>query len=236
MHARSRLVLVVGDSLQARSLVQLVLGRLSYRVSCADDAAAAEAVLAREPVDLVLAATRLRDAEGGAFARRIRARHGVPVLLFGDAGELARARAEDPALVPADCFPRPVALDRLIARIRALLAARPPAGDGVAADAAAIRRRLLEVTGGGEGAEELLDLFLRTARDYLQRLEDGTAERLREVAHALKGAARNVGAAHLAALAERLERGGPDAAVLARARRHLDFLTRALRADATALS
>lgn len=236
MQAHPRLVLVVGDSLQARSLVQLVLGRLSYRVACADDAAAALEILAREPVDLVLAAVRLRDMPGGAFARRVRTGHGVPVLLFGDPGELARAREEDPALAPADCFPRPVALDRLIARIRALLAARPPAGAEVEEDLRTIRLRLREVAGEEEAARELAGLFLRTAAGYLDALGREDRGRFREVAHALKGAARNVGAARLAELAERLEHGGPDAAVLERARRHLRGLAGALAERAGTLS
>ncbi len=223
-----RLVLVVGDSLRARSLVQLVLGRLSYRVECVDDATAARARLAGRPVDLVLASAEPDGSGAAAFAREVRERFGIPVLLFGDGGELARARRADPGLSPADCFARPLALDRLIARIRAVLAARPPVAPGVEEDLRAIRVRLGEVAGGGEAARELAELFLRTARGYLDALERETDGRFHDVAHALKGAARNVGAAHLAGLAERLERGGPDRELLARARRHLEALAAAL--------
>jgi len=224
-----RLVLVVGGSLRARSLIQLVLERLSYRVACAVDLRSARDLLERQPVDLVLAAAEPDGRIAAVFARELRGHHGVPILLFGDAGELSRARMADPALSPADCFARPLELDRLIARVRSVLAARPAAAAGVDEDLRRMGRRLVEVAGDQTTARELAELFVRTARAYLAGLEEETADaRFREVAHALKGAARNVGAVHLATLAEELEHGGRNAALLARARRHFEALAATL--------
>jgi len=73
--------------------------------------------------------------------------------------------------------------------------------------------RLAEIAGGDAGfARELVDLFMEDAAAHLATLTaaigDGQAERVREVAHTLKGSASNVGAEPMRGLAYALEQQG----------------------------
>jgi HPt (histidine-containing phosphotransfer) domain-containing protein len=71
--------------------------------------------------------------------------------------------------------------------------------------------RALREPGEPDPAAELIDLFLADTPPRLQTLEsavrEGRAPLVREVAHSLKGTARNLGAAPLAALCAELEAG-----------------------------
>ncbi len=217
MVADPRRILVVGDPVFARSLVRLVLDRLDYVVECVDTAVEAEALASRRRIALFLVALNLPDGTGLELARRLRRRLGgeVPILLFGDAWNAARVEAECRELGLAGYLAKPVSIGRLIATIRELTRvvpaaeATPPSERHDEIDA--VHRRLREVADGDARLQrELAELFLATVRRYLGELRAAADDdaRLRRIAHALAGAARNVHAHGLAALAERLEREG----------------------------
>ena len=71
---------------------------------------------------------------------------------------------------------------------------------------------------------EIGSLYLATAARYLEdmRRNLGTETELRRLAHALKGASRNVGAERVAELAATAEEQGVDEAGLVRLERQLD--------------
>ncbi len=243
MVADPRRILVVGDPVFARSLVRLVLDRLDYVVECVDTAVEAEALASRRRIALFLVALSLPDGTGLELAGRLRRRLGpeVPILLFGDAWNAARVEARCRELGLAGYLAKPVSIGRLIAVIRELTRAAPAVETAPPADGrdeiAAVLRRLREVADGDARLQqELAELFLATARRYLGELRaaEGDDARFRRIAHALAGAARNVHAHGLAALAERLEREGRTALPLGELEAALGALERALAPIATA--
>jgi HPt (histidine-containing phosphotransfer) domain-containing protein len=76
-------------------------------------------------------------------------------------------------------------------------------------------------------AQEVLDLFLRQAADFVAREWQGRAAELQHAAHAIKGAARGIGAWQVAACAEVVEREAAEP--LEGARASIDRLKDALR-------
>ncbi len=78
-------------------------------------------------------------------------------------------------------------------------------------------QRLATFTDGDPGLEaELLDLFVATAAGYLDDLAEAVdhVDRWQATAHSLKGAAGNIGAEAMAALAAAAEPAAPDPAML----------------------
>jgi two-component system chemotaxis sensor kinase CheA len=88
-------VLVADDALPVRELQRTILEDAGYRVHVAEDGAQALAVLAREPVDLVLTDVDMPNVDGFALTRAIRQMPqlaNVPVLILS-----ARASADNHA-------------------------------------------------------------------------------------------------------------------------------------------
>jgi two-component system sensor histidine kinase/response regulator len=196
-----------------------MLERLGHRVDTAANGLEAVSAVTSVPYDLVLMDLMMPDMDGLAATRRIRALPGaesaVPVV-----GLTASAlQADRDACMEAGMdglATKPVTRDRLAAAIDAAIAGRAaetpaaaahhgPAGDAMPT----ARLRDLEATLGTEITTEIIGLFMQTAPSQLTAIEDAVSARdfvqSRRAAHALVGAAANIGLDVLAPAAKEIE-------------------------------
>lgn len=78
--------------------------------------------------------------------------------------------------------------------------------------------RLADITGGDIDLQrEIADLYIATSKRYITQLAGagGDAQRWKKIAHALKGASGNFGAAEMSELARAAELSGPNQSLLA---------------------
>ncbi|MEY3073254.1 MAG: hypothetical protein RLZZ353_1450 [Actinomycetota bacterium] len=122
-----RLLVVEDDPAIAGPLLR-GLERAGFAVTHAPDGAAA---LAADPVDLVLLDLGLPDLDGTEVCRRLRARGDVPIIIVS-ARDDEVDRVVGLELGADDYVVKPFGLRELIARIRAVLRRRGPAGAGTA--------------------------------------------------------------------------------------------------------
>ncbi len=237
-------LLIVGDPALSRSLMQLVLNKLHYAVCCASTAAEARRAARRTPFALVLVALNLPDGSGlelgGWLRREVRALDGVPILVFGDAWDEARARDACKEAGLQGYLAKPLSIGRLLGTIRELI---QQGGGGETADAEPPPPfrgrelmdppidldRLAEIADGDRQlVTEIGSLYLATAGRYLEdmRRAIGDEAELERLAHALKGASRNLGAGRVAELAEAAETGGIDEAGIDRLERAVEEVRR----------
>jgi two-component system sensor histidine kinase RpfC len=230
-HASKRL-LIVGDPALSRNLMQLVLNRLHYQVDCTLDVADTLARLADSRYDLVFIALSLPGGSGLDLARRLRREfrtlRQVPILLFGDAWDEAAVRRACAEAGLQGYLAKPLSISRWLSVIRQF--ALSPRG-GVAAkvqrpvEAVVDLERLRGVTGDDlQLAVEIGTLYVGTARHYLREMQAALASGsdLARIAHALKGASRNIGARRVGDLAEQIETQGGAAAELERLREEVE--------------
>ncbi|HFA59556.1 MAG TPA: response regulator, partial [Rhodospirillales bacterium] len=188
---------------------------------------------------LVLVALNLPDGSGlelgGWLRREVRALDGVPILVFGDAWDEARARDACKEAGLQGYLAKPLSIGRLLGIIRELTqqggAEAPEAerplpfrGQELMAPPLDLDRLADIADGDRQLIVEIGSLYLATATRYLEdmRRNLGTEAELRRLAHALKGASRNVGAERVAELAATAEEQGVDEAGLVRLERQLD--------------
>lgn len=227
-------VLVADDNAVNRDLVKRFLTRMGHRVTLATNGCEAVAEVVGAPVlpDIVLMDVHMPELDGPSAARMIRSLPGaaatVPIVaLTADAlpehrATFVSAGMNEVLVKPVDWSRLRSLLDRVAGTAAAPAAsddrpAAPPAAgvvDGARLD------ELFAILDGGE-MRVILDQFTRNAReliDDLRRTADGDPAQARQIAHALKGAAGNVGATRLADLArgleETLDKGGRPAALL----------------------
>jgi len=120
------MILVVDDSPTGRSLVRSALERAGFEVREAVDADEALALLDSEIPDLVITDVMMPKVDGYELVRRIRknpALSGLPVIVLTAKGELADKVAGFEAGAD-DYLVKPVELEELLLRVRALLARR----------------------------------------------------------------------------------------------------------------
>ena len=188
-------VLVVDDDAQSRRAIATFLSRRGDTVSEAEDGAAALAILAREPMDVVLSDVRMPNLDGLALTRALRARSedSVVVVLMSafatDDGIIAALRdgAYDYLIKPID----PEQLSAALNRARERLGLRRHVRSLTAAIGA--RDTLAGLVSGGPAMRLVLESARRASQCDLPLLitgESGTGKELiARAVHGLSGRA-----------------------------------------------
>ena len=123
-------VLVVDDEAQILRALRTTLRGAGYEVDTADTAEGALAAAALRPPDAVILDLVLPDGTGVEVCRELRKWSTAPVILLSAVGE----EREKVAALDAgadDYVTKPVGIDELLARLRAVLRRRAPAGEPV---------------------------------------------------------------------------------------------------------
>jgi DNA-binding response OmpR family regulator len=114
-------ILVVDDDARARAAVARILEEEGYDATEAADGEEASSVLDAWNPDLVLTDLDMPRLDGRGLLRRVRAvRPSTPVIVLSGRGG-AEAGSLTGGMGAAAVFPKPVALDDLLGRIRELI-------------------------------------------------------------------------------------------------------------------
>jgi two-component system KDP operon response regulator KdpE len=130
MSAAGPRVLVVDDEQQILRALRTSLRGAGYEVDTAETAETALAAAAMRPPDAVILDLVLPDGTGIDVCRELRSWSSAPVILLSAVGE----EREKIAALDAgadDYVTKPVGIDELLARLRAVLRRTAPAGDPV---------------------------------------------------------------------------------------------------------
>jgi two-component system KDP operon response regulator KdpE len=125
-------VLVVDDEQQILRALRTSLRAAGYEVDTADTAEGALAAAALRPPDAVILDLVLPDGTGTDVARELRSWTSAPVIVLSAVGE----EREKVAALDAgadDYVTKPVGIDELLARLRAVLRRTSPSGEPVIA-------------------------------------------------------------------------------------------------------
>jgi DNA-binding response OmpR family regulator len=145
-------VLVVEDDPSTRRTVAVYLRDAGFEVACCTDGAAGLAAAEELAPDLVVLDLMLPGMDGREVCRRLREHGDVPVIML--TARVAEAdRVEGLELGADDYVPKPFSPRELVARVRAVLRRRPPAGAAGILRRGALeidRDRHLVVVGGAE--------------------------------------------------------------------------------------
>src|SRR5438874_11002169 len=128
----TRSVLVVDGDARVSSFLDRSLSAAGYRVERAADGPRALAAFEVNPADLILLDPHVPGMDGLELARRIRARSGVPIVLLGARDAIDECVAGLDAGAD-DYLTKPIAIEELLARIRALFRGRALAVAGAIA-------------------------------------------------------------------------------------------------------
>ncbi len=222
-------ILLAEDNPTNRLVATRMLIRMGHTVRAVVDGGDAAKAAAETDYDLILMDMMMPEVDGLAAARMIRAgtgpRAGVPIVgLTANAMPADREACEAAGM---DGFvTKPVTADRLAAAIAAALATRAnapglaPAAALPSLDVAFLVKLSEEI--GRDGVAEVTAAFLEDAPARVEAIQAAMAEGaihiVRREAHALAGAARNVGLAPLGdaayALQKSCEGTGPDPAAI----------------------
>ncbi|MFO1060335.1 MAG: ATP-binding protein [Dongiaceae bacterium] len=237
-------ILLVEDSQTNALVARTLLERKGARVDHVGDGVQALAALQERPYDRVLMDVAMPEMDGIEATRRIRALSGptgrLPILgmsahaLAGDA-QACRAAGMDGYLT------KPLQRGSFLAAVGTALAARRPASATAPAAPLIDAAQVGEIWGGMEPEiyREIVQVFIAELEQRLTRMESaaavGESQALARQAHAIKGAAANVGALPLSAAAAELERD-PATDDPAAARRRVATLTDLARRTMNALA
>lgn len=223
MHLDEARLLVVEDNPVNRQVAVAMLERLGCKVSLVERGADALERVSRERFDLIFMDVQMPDMDGLEVTRRLRKRGGwsaeVPIVAMtagGPGGEQTRCLAAG----MSGYLTKPLFQDALAAtlyrhlkhvgtvpiRLKGPVAADQPLDP---ATLAALQESL-----GDASLAALIALYRRQATDRLAELEraveEDDAERVKGLAHQLKGESSSLGAVKVAGLALRLEHMGRD--------------------------
>ncbi len=154
-------LLVVDDDEPIAASLRRALEYEGYRVSVARDGVAALATARRDSPDLVVLDLMLPGMDGVAVCRRLRADGCATLVLMLTARDTTADRVAGLDAGADDYLAKPFAYEELLARVRALLRRREPAGAGAAGSAAGSA-----AAGGRLG---LADLVLDAAAHEVRR-------------------------------------------------------------------
>ena len=233
-HAR---LLLVEDNPVNQKVAVRILENAGYSVDAVGDGREALEALAQSPYDLVLMDVQMPVMDGFEATRRIRlgesAGRRIPVIaMTAHALKGYRERCYEAGM--DDYVSKPIETQTLLETVRRWTAdtrrapAAPPGGN-IDDSAVFDFRRLEGIVGGDMGfAAELLGVFIHDTREHLQQAVVALAgeqfEQVARHAHAVKGAAGNIGALAVHREARLLERAAnvSDLAAARRRQRALD--------------
>jgi two-component system KDP operon response regulator KdpE len=121
-------ILVVDDEQQILRALSTSLRGAGYEVETADTAEAALAAAAMRPPEALILDLVLPDRSGIEVARELRTWSTAPVIVLSAVGE-EREKVEALDAGADDYVTKPVGIDELLARLRAVLRRRSPAGE-----------------------------------------------------------------------------------------------------------
>jgi CheY-like chemotaxis protein len=127
-------ILLVEDNEMNRDMLTRRLQRHGFSVCCAVDGISSVAMAASESPDLILMDVALGEMDGWEATQLIRANpatSGIPIIAL-TAHALASDRARSVEVGCSDFDTKPVDLQRLLGKMRALLPAADPASAAVA--------------------------------------------------------------------------------------------------------
>ncbi|RME86270.1 MAG: response regulator, partial [Zetaproteobacteria bacterium] len=112
-------VLVVEDSASSRDLTVHFLQQAGYRVLEAEDGEQALAILAREPVDLILADVMMPKMDGWELSRRVRAepRYAMTPIVFLTVINDLEQQVKALSMHIDDYLTKPITPQQLVARV-----------------------------------------------------------------------------------------------------------------------
>ena len=224
-------ILLAEDNPTNRYVATRMLARMGHTVDAVEDGARAiEAATAGE-YDVILMDMMMPEVDGLAATRAIRVA-APPVCHVPIVGLTSNAMATDRAACEAagmnGFVTKPIVIDRLRMALEQTVRTEdraPPGTDAPAPDAGLLDAVFLDQLGaelGFDGAAEVMRIFLEEASRHAAAIEaamaSGSIQNLRRSAHALAGAARNVGLTQLGeaayALQKATEQAGPDPAAV----------------------
>ncbi len=230
-------ILLAEDNPTNRHVATRMLARLGHRVDAVEDGALAAAAAAKTDYDVILMDMMMPEVDGLAATRMIRAA-AAPRCHTVIIGLTANAQASDRAACEAagmnGFLTKPVTLERLrqaltrIANHDAIMVdgdsqpVMPAPGDAAAPLLDEIFLRRLGDEIGDDGIAEVIEAFLEEGPDRVKEIGRamaiGAIQTVRREAHALAGAARNIGLTRLGETAYALqlacEGAGPEPAAV----------------------
>lgn len=235
------LILVVEDNEVNQLVARSMVAKLGYEADVVADGSEAVAATAATEYAAVLMDCHMPVMDGFEATKAIRARHDgrrrLPVIAM-TAGALDEDRERCLAAGMDDYLTKPVDVDKLERVLSRWIPETSKEGGGTVLDPA--RLETLRDLGPADGLG-LLPAAAQAFRQDIQpslealrhALDNGSRDTFRHVAHKLKGAAANIGAARAARMCEELERssssGGPvDPALLAGLEAELGLVDKAL--------
>ncbi len=222
---RAMKILLAEDNAVNRKLAKTLLEKHGYTVVNAENGREALEVLGREQIDLILMDMQMPVMDGFEAMRAIReserdsGKHIRIVALTAHAMKGDRARCLEAGA--DDYVTKPIRTTELLAALDRSEAGAPvgevAAGSASAAPGAIldVQRALQRLDGDSELLEELATLFadegVKNIRDIHEAFAAADAKLLERLAHTVKGASANIGAAslsHAALVLEELARSG----------------------------
>jgi signal transduction histidine kinase/CheY-like chemotaxis protein len=223
-------VLLVEDNQINQMVARGMLKNLGYGADVAADGRTALRALARMDYDLVLMDCQLPDLDGYEATRLIRnpasevRNHDIPVVamtanaMAGDREKCLASGMNDYISKPIDSVLLERVMERWTAGIRQVCDVPPETAAPTAPLTSAVefdQEDLLErLSGNEELAQRIISRFLDGTPGQLAALGEavsgGDATAVRHGAHAIKGAAANVGGQQIRELASKLEQLGAD--------------------------
>jgi two-component system sensor histidine kinase/response regulator len=211
-------VLLAEDNMINRKVAVAMLERRRYQVTMVSNGRAAVEALEDEPFDLVLMDVQMPEMDGFEATGLIRADprwRDMPIVAMtahamkGDRERCLQAGMNDYVSKPLKSDELYAVIDAVTLRQVASPQAPPPPARQVEPDVV-VREQVLDRLGGDEDLlGELLAMLAEEAEQELPQIEQavqqGDAELVQRLAHALKGAAANMSAESLRRTAERIE-------------------------------
>jgi two-component system phosphate regulon response regulator OmpR len=121
-------ILIVDDDQRHRDLLVRYLGGEGYEVKAVPDASAMDKQLARERYDIVVLDLMLPGEDGLAICRRLRAQETAPAIIMLTAKGDDVDRIVGLEMGADDYMPKPFNPKELLARVKAVLRRKAPAG------------------------------------------------------------------------------------------------------------